>query len=308
MLGRISPSRIPATAFQSPAFWARSSRWRIPAVESGGVGSSTALAERTASGNTPVPMALKTAPASWKNVPRDSMQASYRGPAAARSPARRVDRIVSASRRMARERTMAPSRASRNRASGVVVVTSTVSISPNGRSAISRSNRVESSRPSATIRETTRPCEATLRPASARTAPKVDPAGRSRETSQPSMRNRMEKRYDNDGGQAMEIGRERERGDQRGRSRSSRTASETIFPATCLPSTRYVPSRRADRISSIRRVRPSDSTATARRVSSSSAPHSPRSETFNAPPFRHRRHDGRALPLSTGRIGNFTRE
>ena len=234
------------------------------------------------------------------------MQVAYRGPAAARSPARRDDRIVTTSRRMARERSTAPSSASRNRASGVVVVTSTVSISPTGRSAISRSNRVEISRPSATIRETTRPSETILRPASARTAPKVDPAGRSRETSQPSMRKRMEKRYDNDGGQATEIGRDGE--DQRGRSRSSRTASETIFPATCIPSTRYVPSRRADRISSIRRARPSDSTSTARRVSSSSAPHFPRSETFNAPPFRHRRHDGRTVSLSTGGIGNFTRE
>ena len=50
----------------------------------------------------------------------------------------------------------------------------------------------------------------------ARTALKVDPADRSRETSQPSMRKRMEKRYDNDGWQAMEIGRDGERRESAG--------------------------------------------------------------------------------------------
>jgi len=136
------------------------------------------------------------------------MQAAYRGPAAARSP--RAGTTGSSPRRgvwrgRGRWRRRGP-RGTGHRGSSSW--TSTLSTSPTGRSAISRSNRVEISRPSATIRETTRPCEATLRPASARTAPKVDPADRSRETSQPSIRNRMEKRYDNDGWQAMEIGRD----------------------------------------------------------------------------------------------------
>ena len=75
MLGRISFSRMSATAFQSLLL-----RPEQPLEDSGrgqgGAGSSPARSGRTASGNTPLPMALKTAPASWKKVPRDSMQAA----------------------------------------------------------------------------------------------------------------------------------------------------------------------------------------------------------------------------------------
>jgi len=169
------------------------------------------------------------------------MQAAYRGPAVVRSPARRTTGSSRRARRIARERSTRrrgpPGAGRRGRRRDLHRVDLTA-----GRSA---HLPLVPGRDLPPVRDDPGDdptSEATLRPASARTAPKVDPADWSRETSQRPMRQTHGKRYDNGGLQATEIGRDgKMNGDQRG-VREPRTASETIFrrsacrrPGTCRP-------------------------------------------------------------------------
>ena len=273
-LGRISFSRMSAIRRSSRSSCrAGSSRWRIPAVAPGGSGSSRRLPSRSRQRNAAAPDGVENRPRQLEERP-EGLDAGRvpRSRPPRDSPARRDDRT------------------SRRRGGGYGQVDaavdglpeqdvrgrrrmSTVSISPTGRSSISRSARVEISFPSPRSRATTRPAAATLRRPPPRerrrtSIPRqVQRDHRSRRSANASKNNTtlMGKAYGyRAGGLATGFsGYVRSVAGRRRRPSS---------PAIRRPSIRYVPAFSAARISSIRRGGPRTAQSTARPVSSNRCP------------------------------------